>query len=699
MPQPRTVRLAAVSVALVALSLIAMSGVLSNGFINYDDDAYVTANAHVLKGLSRDGVAWAFSSLDAANWHPVTWLSHMLDVQLFALDAGKHHATSLLLHAANTVLLFLVLFRMTGALWRCAFVGALFGVHPLHVESVAWAAERKDVLSTLLWILALWAWVRYTEKKTTGRYAAVLAAFALGLMAKPMLVTLPFTLLLLDVWPLEREASWRERVFEKLPLFAMSAASCVVTLVAQRRGGAFEPLAHIGFGARAANAVLSYGTYLWKTVRPKPLAIFYPYPGGDAGSAPLVLSALILIGLITVAIRNDKRTPWLTFGVYWYLGTLVPVIGLVQVGAQSTADRYTYVPLIGAFVAIAWGLGELAELGPAARYAGAAVAAAALIALIPPARAQVRTWADTTSVFEHALAVTSNNDVAHVRLGLVLADQGKNDDALRQYVEALRINPDSAAALNDVGVLLHRLGRDSEAIEELRKAAAAGLDAPEFHVNLGNSLAAGGQRPAAVEEYQRALTLAPDSIEALRNLGNVLHRLGRHDEAIAQFERLVRLRPDDPTARLGLGTALTGAGRMDEGMAEFEAALRLKPDSPIVLNNVGNVLMKKGRTAEAIARYEQAVRLKPDYAEALNNLGQALGTVNRIPESIDRFRRAIELKPESAEFHNNLGISLARDNRYSEAMEQFQTALRLEPSFGPAKKNLDGLQEYLKQRK
>lgn len=692
MAQAPALRVVAVCAALVALSVAAMSGIVENGFLNFDDDTYVTANAHVLQGIKPGGVAWAFASTEGANWHPVTWLSHMLDVQMFGTDAGKHHRTSLLLHTVNAVLLFLLLLRMTGALARSAFASALFAVHPLHVESVAWVAERKDVLSTLFWLLTTGAWLRYVEAKSAGRYAVVIALFALGLMSKPMLVTLPFTLLLLEFWPLKRAGSLRERVIEKAPLFAMAAASCVITVIAQQRGGAFETLAKVEPATRAANAIVAYTTYLGRTFWPASLSIFYPYP--FVLSPVLVIgSAATLAGLTVLAFRAAGHAPYFTVGWLWYVGTLVPVIGLVQVGAQATADRYTYIPLVGVFVALAWGLGELAARHPAARVAAAAVALASLVPLLLASRAQAQTFKDSATVFTHALSVDPSNDVAHINLGLSLFNGGKLDEAIQHYEAALKIKPDSVTARNDLGVALHVAGRDAEAAEQLRLAIDGGLRSAEAQVNYGTALAGTGQIDAAIERFNEALRIDPGSAEATRNLANLLSRTGRHDEALARYDRLVELRPDDATARFGRATALAGAGRFDEAQRELESGLRLKPDSPVALNFLGNLLARQGRLPEAIARYEEAARLKPEFAEALNNLGQAYGTIGRLPESIEKFQAAIRANPSFAQAYNNLGISLLRADRIPEAVTAFEAALKLRPDFEQARENLRGAQE------
>jgi Flp pilus assembly protein TadD len=479
-------------------------------------------------------------------------------------------------------------------------------------------------LSTLFWMLTTAAWLRYVESKTVARYALVLALFALGLMAKPMLVTLPFTLMLFDYWPLKRATLpplWKE----KLPLFAMAFASCVVTVVAQRTGGAFVTLSGVALPARAANAAVAYVSYLGKTFWPTSLAIFYPYPK-SVPVGPAIGSALLLLAVTVLAVRLAKRAPFFLFGWLWFLGTLIPVIGLVQVGAQAMADRYTYVPLIGVFVALAWGLASLVASRPAMRYAAAALAAGSIVALVPVTRAQARTFTDNASVFGHALAVTSNNFVAHANLGLDAFARGRPEEAIAHYVEALRIKPDDVEALNNLGAVYRAAGRNAE----------------------------------AVDQFQQALRLGPDSAGAHFNLGEALAATGRIDAAIEQFSRAVQLRPDDAAAHLSLATVLAQSGRFDAAVPEFNEALRLKPDSPEALNNLGQALAAMNRIPESIARLQEAVRLRPGFARAHNNLGASLAAANRYPEALEQFALAVQLDPTLVQARANfLGLKEA----------------------------------------
>jgi protein O-mannosyl-transferase len=441
--------------ALALLTLAVWLPALRNGFTNLDDPYYVTANPQVLRGITRAGIAWAMTAKVASNWHPLTLLSHMLDCQLFGLDPAGHHATSLLLHLANVLILFAVLCRMTGAAGRSAVVAALFALHPTHVESVAWVAERKDVLSALFWILAMGAWARYARQPSAGRYLLVALLMVLGLAAKPMVVTLPFALLLLDVWPLDRlHLGWRRLILEKLPLLALSAASSLITLRYQQ--ASLAPLDVAPWSLRAANALVAYAAYLGKLFLPRHLAVFYPIPlsipAWQAAGA-----ALLLIAITALAVRRARREPWLLTGWLWFLGTLVPVIGLVQVGRQAMADRYLYIPSIGLFLAVVW---SVAELGRRHRAVLATAAGAVLLALAVMTRVQIGYWSDSATLFRHALAATGDNYLAHIGLGKALMGERDCEGAAEQFRAALARYP--------------RLNEARAGLEAVRRAAEEG---------------------------------------------------------------------------------------------------------------------------------------------------------------------------------------------------------------------------------
>ena len=570
-------------------------------FVNLDDDQYIVENSHVQKGLTSESVTWAFTTNHMANWHPLTWLSHMLDFQLYGLNPTGHHLNNLVFHLLNTLLLFLVLQRMTGGLWRSGLVAALFALHPLHVESVAWVAERKDVLSTLFWILTLWAYLGYVKRPGVKRYLLTLVPFALGLMAKPMLVTLPFVMLLLDYWPLERiqlgqsflghtgqshpsiiGKKPRTQVFrllmEKTPFFALAAVSSVVTFIVQKSGGAVVALEVYPLNIRIANAMLAYVSYIIKMIWPQNLAIFYPHPGQSLPIWQAVAAGLLLLLISTVVMRAGRRYPYLPVGWLWYVGTLVPVIGLVQVGAQAMADRYTYVPLIGLFIMVAWGVPDLVGSWRYAKPALTVAAASLLVALMVCTSFQVKHWENSLSLFEHALRVTSNNSQIHNNLANVLTQKGMLQEAIPHYTKALEISPNYADAHTNLGVALAKQGRLEDAIKHYSAALRIKPKSPETHNNLGVALYSQGDVLGAIENYMTAVQLKPDYAEAHNNLGNGLAQQGRLAEAKVHYAKALTIRADYPEAHNNLGVALARQGKFHEAINHFTEALRLKDD-------------------------------------------------------------------------------------------------------------------------
>jgi Flp pilus assembly protein TadD len=610
-----------VSLILIAATVIVYAPVGQHGFVNLDDAQYVSANPAVSGGLSARGAAWAFTTWHAGNWHPVTWLSHMLDVQLYGLNAGPHHVTSLLLHIANTVLLFGLLHRMTGALFRSAFVAALFALHPLHVESVAWVAERKDVLSTFFFLLTLGTYLAYVRRPGPSRYAAMLALFALGLMAKPMLVTLPFVLLLLDFWPLGR-GLWRRQILEKLPLLALAAASSIVTFVVQQRAGAVKGLDALPLDRRLANAVVTYAAYIGKMLWPAHLAAIYPYPAWPAGW--LVAGAIVgLIAVTVLTMRAARRHPYLPVGWLWYLGTLVPVIGLVQVGSQPMADRYTYIPLVGLFVIIAWGISDLLARWPHRRVALGVVAGLLIVGCAIAARRQVHHWRSSVALWEHAVAATAGNYRAEANLGHALAKQGRAVEAIPHYVEALRLKPDDAEAHNGLGRALAEEGRASEAIAHYSEAVRVLPDYVEARNNLGVALMGAGRNDEAARHFEEAVRIEPALAASHSNLGVALAKQGRLEAAIGHFSEALRIDPGYADARKNLAVAhhvqgadLADQGKLDEAIGELLDALRLAPDSADLHYDMAVLLTRKGRTAEAVRHVETALRLDPAHEAA-----------------------------------------------------------------------------------
>jgi Flp pilus assembly protein TadD len=548
-------------------------------FLLYDDYEYIVENPHVRAGLTPDSIRWAFRTTHASNWHPLTWISHMLDCELYGLNPKGHHLNNLLLHISNSLLLFFVLTRMTGAIWRSAMVSALFAVHPLHVESVAWVAERKNLLSTFFWISTLGAYDLYAKKPGIGRYVLVLSFFTLGLMTKPMLVTLPFVLLLLDFWPLKRHrignglephhpkkmkggVSKDSRfpssrlVLEKMPLFALSFLSSLVTFLTAREYGSVASTTVLDIGSRVGNALVSYVQYIGKMLWPADLAFFYPHPLGDLPTWEVAGSLFLLVSISTLAVRTGWRLPYLSVGWLWYLGTLLPVIGLLQVGAQGRADRYAYVPLIGLFIAVVWGTVEALSSWSHRKIFLSVAASVILMGLALCTLGNLSAWKNSTTLFRRALEVTSNNYVAHYHLGDALARQGAFDDAMQHFKLALEIKPDHAPAHVYLGDVLVHEGRLDVALDHYVQASRLRPNQSRAYYSIGNLFSMRGEFQKSAEAYMEALRIEPADGRSHNNLGFVLLKQGNPAAAVPHFRAALRLDPADQKARRNLDLAL-----------------------------------------------------------------------------------------------------------------------------------------------
>jgi tetratricopeptide (TPR) repeat protein len=570
--------------------------VRNHEFVRYDDDTYVTHNSNVKWGLSLQSIKWAFTTGYAANWHPLTWLSHQLDCQLFGLNSSAHHLVNVLFHVANTVLLFIVLSRMTGRIWPSVFVAGLFALHPLHVESVAWVAERKDVLSTLFWLLTMLAYVRYAEGPSAGRYVTALVLFILGLMCKPMLVTLPIVLLLLDYWPLNRlnsKLSILNLIVEKVPFFVFSVVSSVVTFVVQQKGGAMPTIYAIPLEGRIANAICSYPAYVGKMIWPARLAALYPHPVAQIPTARAVIYVALLVLITIFLIYHGRKYRYLIVGWFWYVVTLLPVIGIVQVGAQAMADRYTYVPLTGLFIIVAFGAAELTGKIPFGKFILTAGAVIVLFGCSLATSAQMRHWKDSFTLFDHTLAVTANNYVMLNNYANILSEQGKPAEAVKYFVEAIRLLPNSADIHNNY----------ANALKE-----------------LGVALAGRGDYDEAIEQYKAALARKPNFAEAYCNIGCVLVQKGQPAEAIEYFEKGLRIEPNDILAHGQLAVALANTGRTDEAIEHCRIVLAARPNDVEMHTNLGILLESRGKIDQAIESYRKALQIDPNFQRARDNL-------------------------------------------------------------------------------
>jgi tetratricopeptide (TPR) repeat protein len=657
--------------------------VAKQGFINFDDPDYVSGNPRVQAGLTLGSVQWAFTSFYASNWHPLTWLSHMLDCQIYGLRPGGHHVTSLLLHVVNSLLLFGLLKRLTGAFWRSALVAALFALHPLHVESVAWVSERKDVLSAFFFMLTLWAYARYAEVQSPKSkvqslnsgvwYVAALVLFALGLMSKPMLVTLPFVLLLLDYWPLGRfqlstatpplpaaaqRSTLRRLAVEKIPFFALSALSCVLTFLVQRACGAMTPLAKTPFELRVANALVAYARYLGKTFWPAKLAVFYPYSPLSVDSWQVMGAALLLLIATVAIVLAARKQPCLLIGWLWFLGTLVPVIGLVQVGKQALADRYAYLPHIGLFILIVWGAAAIVARLRRPRLISVVAAGLAVTGCGIITSHQLSYWRDTKTLFQHAVAVTSRNFVAYAVVGNALVEEGKLPEAIEQCRKSLEIAPDYPEAHNTLGNIYGKQGKYDEAIASYR-SAATDLSYADPRNGMADILIKQGKFAEAEAQCREALQLAPMHLPAMFSLATALHKQGKLDEAAEYYRRILELKPDLFTPRRYLGNILVAQGKPDQAIPQLLMALKIQPqdaDTHVVL---GVVLLDKNRIDEATAQFLEATRLQPTNALANYQLALIHQSRKETSATIDCYRKALQAQPDWPESLNNLAWILA----------------------------------------
>ncbi len=686
-----------VCIGLAALVLLVFGQSLRNGFVDLDDGVYVYANDYVPSGFTWAGIKWAFTSCQPAGiWHPLTWLSLMLDSQLYGLNPSGFHFTNVLLHAATTVLLFLLLNQMTGKMWCSAFVAAIFAVHPLRVESVAWVAERKDVLSGVFFMLTLMMYARYVQggaRYASRPYILMIIFALLGLLAKPMLVTLPFVLLLLDYWPLQRftfQSSpivFRRLLFEKLPLFALAAAASVLAFFAQKVSGAMLPEP---FGLRWENAVVSSGLYLMKMFWPEHLAVFYPFPTVIPWWK-VAIGASLLLGGTLASILLRRRCPWLLFGWFWHLGMLVPVIGVIHFGGQAMADRYSYLPQIGLYVALAWGINDFAIAWRIPRIVLAIVASIAIAVFMACSINQISYWRDSESLWTHTLACTPSNSVSQLNLGKVLEADGRRSEAIEHYRQALQMAPRNPIVLDYLGLALVEQGQLNEAVDCFTKVTRIlPKDAAAYTV-LGAALAKEGRVVDAINAYRNTLKLQSNNPEVCFHLAELLASQKQFTEAIQYYEATLRLQSDYPEAQNDLADALAAQGQFEDAIGHYQEAIQIQPDDVMAHYNLAVLLAAHARLDEAAEQFRTVIQLNPDYTNAYGNLANVLMGQDKLDEAITQYQLTIQLAPGSAQAHYKLGLALEKKGQMADAIEQFKLTLRLNPNHEGAKTQLRSL--------
>lgn len=647
------------------------------GFVNYDDNKFVYDNARVAAGLTWNGAGWVFTHAECDLYHPLTMISLMADASIHGLHAGGFHLTNVVLHTISVILLFLVLREMTGAIWRSAFVAAVFAVHPLRAESVAWVAERKDVLSGVFFMLTVWAHARYARGPSAGRYVLVAVLFSLGLLCKPMLVTLPMVLLALDYWPLRRKEPLKQLALEKVPLLALSAGACAATIWAQQTviqsGGSFS-VAH-----RLANAVTSCAVYLRQMIWPDGLAVFYPFQHDGLPVGEIALAGILVAGLCAVVFVRRTKEPWLLVGWCWYLVMLLPVLGIIQVGDQAHADRYTYLPQIGIYVAVTWMVAEWAMN----RVVIGLVMAGVVAVLMICARKQTAYWKNSATLWNHALACTKDNDTAENNLGTDLLSAGDVEGAILHFREALRIAPDDADSHYCLATALAKEGSIDEAVAEFEAALKIEPGDADAHFNLAAALLAEGKVDDAIGHYQSAIQFKPDNAMAHYNLAVALRQEGKTEEAIAHYEAALKWKPGYADAENNLGNLLLQKGSIDEAIHHLQRAVTISPGSARARVNLGNALLQKGSAREAFAQFQEALRIEPDDSSLQSNLAWLLatcsdGSIRDGKEAVELARRANALAGgENAVALRTLAAALAEDGQYGEAAQTAEHALDL----------------------
>jgi tetratricopeptide (TPR) repeat protein len=665
-----------VCIFLALVTVIAFQGVWHNDFLACDDGYYVLDNQHVHQGVNSQSIAWAFTTFDQGNWHPLTWISHIVDWSLYGSNPSGHHLTNLYLHTANAVLLFLLLLYMTGYLGRSAVVAFLFALHPAHVESVAWVAERKDVLCAFFWFATLLVYAWYARKPSWKRMVLVVCGFACALMSKPMAVTLPFTLLLLDCWPLRRitispetRAHWLSLLWKlclkKWPLFIMAILSSVVTFIAQRSEGAVAALQGLTLWDRICHAAISYFNYLRITFWPDPLTVYYYYDLNNTMPFAAVLSLFALAGITVVCwyIRKDK--PYCLIGWLWFLGTLLPVIGIVQVGEQSIAERYTYLPLIGIFIAVVWLIGDAVAHSPKIKIAVQLLAVALIAACALKTYTQVKLWKDSVTLFSHALEIDPRGSVPNLSLGVAYLRLEKYDEAEAYFERAMDYDPSGTVVLADSALSL-------------------------IQTNDPRNLPLAGQR------LKQALRASPGDPTALSAMAQWSILVGKPKDGEMYSRKVLAEHPDLVAPRLYLADALQTQNKLAEAVQECRQAIALEPENYLAHYDLGIILDRQGLKQEALKELRRSLAIKPDQPLAYSKIGWILMEPHQYSEAMEAFNQALRLDPANTHAHNGLGIALFQLGDYEKAAEQFGDVVRIDPSDTVARQDLEASQARIK---
>lgn len=688
----------AIGAGLAVITWLIFGQTLAHQFVNYDDEFYVYENARVASGFSWDNIWWVFTNPVCSNWHPLTVISHMSDCQLYGLLPAGHHFTNVLFHSVAVILLFLVLRQMTGFLWRAAFVAAVFAIHPLHVESVAWISERKDVLSAVFFMSTLAAYIRYAHLLSLTSYGVVLLLFGLGLMAKPMLVTLPFLLLLLDWWPLRRfpsnlspKSDHGRRIvpgatigrifFEKIPLLFLSAASCLATVVAQQ--DIIYSLHRLSLTERLGNATVAAMTYLRQTALPIELSVFYPHPGHNL-SITRIVAALMLLGIMSIAAFIVRRThPYCLVGWGWFVGMLIPVIGIVQVGDQSHADRYTYLPQIGLIIAITWLVADISARLRDRTAILSAVAAVILVTFMWLSWKQTMIWHDSRSLWTHALAVTARNNAAHNALAAVAMRENHLDEAIFHAQKALEIYPDDADAHNQLGQALFREGRRADARREFQRVLSTSPNRPRVHYNLGTLLLEAGELDDAIAAFREETRIQPKFIEAYNNLATALMRKGDLDEALAYFQKALEIDPHRPKVHYNMAVILRGTGERAKAVLHLQEELQIDPTNAAAHNDLGNAWIQEGRVNQAIDEWRKSLELQPANLNAQVNLAWTLATfpdstIRNGAKAVELAERALQVSGETdPRLYQVLAAAYAENSQFDAALRTAERGVEL----------------------